>query len=48
MGDFTKFMKPEHNGHFIRRDGAGNMCAEGKLTADLSEAWFARDSGSHL
>jgi hypothetical protein len=30
------------NGYFVSRDGAGNMYAEGKLTADFYETWFAR------
>lgn len=28
VSDFARFVKLEHNGHFIRRDGAGNLCAE--------------------
>jgi len=48
MSDFSRFVKPEYDGYFIRHNGAGNMCAEGKLTAGFSGTWFARDAGSHL
>jgi len=48
MSDFARFVKPEYDGYFITREGAINICGEGKLTAGFSGTCFARDAGSHL